>query len=99
MTFSEWTRRTDSHVVDTAAGDNYEALPLNSKYCIDSAIERFIKFRKANVSESLRVKNLEKFMCEVSKLLGCLPDFGDSLPDGGNAHVIEKLNKLLGNVR
>jgi hypothetical protein len=44
MKFSEWTKRTDSHVIDNAAGDHYERLPQSAKDAIDSAVERYINF-------------------------------------------------------
>lgn len=53
MKFSEWTKRADSHVINNAAGDNYEQLPKIAKDCIDSAVKRFIKFSKTNYNVSL----------------------------------------------
>jgi hypothetical protein len=45
MKFSEWTKRTENHIIDNAAGDGYESLRGTSKACIDAAIEEFIEFR------------------------------------------------------
>ena len=52
MKFSEWTKRSDSHVIDNAAGSHYELLPDTAKKCIDSAVERFIKFNKRGLHQT-----------------------------------------------
>jgi hypothetical protein len=41
-----------------------------------------------------RIRNLELFMMAVAKEVGCLPDYADSLPDGGNSHIMRKLKEL-----
>lgn len=53
MKFSDWTKRADSHIIDTACGDSYEELSDNAKKLIDGAIERFIQFRQNAVMLSL----------------------------------------------
>ena len=42
----------------------------------------------------VRVKQLEKFMIAVAEEVKCLPDFSDSLPDRGNAHIIRAIRTL-----
>ena len=44
-----------------------------------------------------RVINLEKFMERVAAEVGCLPDYADSLPDQGNAHIIRKIQEMKSN--
>lgn len=53
MKFSEWTKRADAKILDTAAGDTYEQLSETAKACIDDAVERFINFCKSHVSEQV----------------------------------------------
>jgi len=38
-----------------------------------------------------RNRNLTSFMEVVAKETKCLPDYVDSLPDGGNNHIIRKI--------
>jgi len=43
---------------------------------------------------TLRVRNLEHFMEVVAREVSCLPDYNDSLPELGNAHIIRAIKKL-----
>ena len=38
-----------------------------------------------------RPKALIEFMCAVAKEFNCLPCFADPSPNGGNAHIMEKI--------
>jgi len=46
----------------------------------------------------LHLAHLEAFMDRVAKTLDCLPSYADSRPDGGNAHIITKLNGLVAEI-
>lgn len=57
------------------------------------------QLRRRLTSERRKVKRLESFMEAVAKEVGCLPDYSDYLPDGGNAHVMRKLRSLSENAK
>jgi len=44
--------------------------------------------------EVQKMKALEKFMERVGQIMGCLPSYSDPNPDGGNAHIIRKIESL-----
>ena len=46
----------------------------------------------------LHLAHMEAFMDRVAKTLDCLPSYSDSRPDGGNAHIITKLNGLVAEI-
>jgi len=41
-----------------------------------------------------KIKRLEAFMYAVAEAVGCLPSVADPSPDGGNAHIMQKLRDL-----
>lgn len=62
------------------------SIPANNATDKDDAVDIvFVRKRK---------HNLEQFMIAVAKEVGCLPDFFDSLPDIGNAHIMRRLREL-----
>ncbi len=46
MKFSDWTKKSENHVIDSAAGDHYEGLPATSKEAIDAAVDRYVEYKK-----------------------------------------------------
>ena len=49
--------------------------------------------RKIENSRELYIKSLEGFMIEVSKRVGCLPDFTD--PQYENNHILKAIDRLV----
>jgi len=74
-------------------GEWHDNHPLNGRMTAKSEYDKLFNSEN-DMTLKERKSNLEKFMNAICKEVKCLPDYNDSLPDGGNAHVIKKIKEL-----
>ena len=74
----------------TAEESEVDASPLKD----GDEVEIIITPPASPANTLLHLAHLEALMDRVAKTLDCLPSYADSRPDGGNAHIIRKLNGL-----